>query len=59
MKRTSWGFMEVPPQKTPRMPASQRLTFSAMASRSLGVVKRPETLRCLRMVAAWSTTWAM
>ena len=34
-------------------------TFSASASSSLGVVKRPVTFRCLRMVAAWSTTWAM
>ena len=51
--------MEVPPQNTPRMPASHRLTCSAKASSNFGVVKSPLTLRCFRMVAAWSTTWAM
>ena len=33
--------MVVPPQKTPRMPASQRLVFSPSASSSLGVVNKP------------------
>ena len=30
-----------------------------MASSSLGVVKRPATLRCFRMVTPWSTTCSM